>query len=68
MIEYRKKKRREFAQMRDKECEGMTEEQKQEWMQQQKDASIFLHFGMTYSYPEKATNERCHVNRTTNCH
>lgn len=35
----RKKRRREFAERRDKECEGMTEEQKQEWIQKQKDES-----------------------------
>ena len=33
----RKRKRREFAERRDRECAGMTEEQKKEWMQQQKD-------------------------------
>ncbi|KAK8833602.1 hypothetical protein WA577_001534, partial [Blastocystis sp. JDR] len=32
-----KRKRREFAERRDRECSGMTEEQKKEWMQQQRD-------------------------------
>lgn len=35
----RRKKRREFAQMRDAECAGMTEEEKQEWMKKMREQS-----------------------------
>lgn len=39
----RRKKRREFAQMRDAECAGMTEEEKQEWMKKMRDQSRCPH-------------------------
>ena len=35
-MKYRKKKRREFAEKRDRECEGMTEEEKKEWIAKQR--------------------------------
>lgn len=31
-----KRKRKEFAQLRDKECEGMTMEEREEWMRKMK--------------------------------
>ena len=37
---HRKRKRREFAQRRDKECEGMTEAERKEWMDKQKEESM----------------------------
>lgn len=39
----RRKKRREFAQMRDAECAGMTEEEKQEWMNKMREQSDCSH-------------------------
>ena len=37
----RKRKRREFALLRDKECEGMTAEERQAWMDSKKEESKY---------------------------
>jgi len=36
---FSKKKRKEFAQLRDKECEGMTMEEREEWMRKMREQS-----------------------------
>ena len=63
----RKKKRREFAQLRDKECEGMTMKEKEEWMRKMREQSKGFLKGVEYRGRTQTTNVGCTDYRPTYC-